>query len=725
MAQQGAPFPILVKQGGRLVAGGSAGPVSPENYVEKVNFRRLDDAEIRREGTVLFRPNTGVPQGDQAVLPDEGDIVGIWEAVRPNGDRSAVALTSTNVYRFDYATAVWEQVGGPFQACNEWQVESLDGYLIFNNQIDLPFTFRVEEDAVVPIYEMRDIGIARVGTMCVYNGFLMVADITEIQEAELADWMSGGVFNTSSTQTKSSSFGPLPDDDEVLFEVTTGTDVISVEPLPPSGVSEGWFIVIQKVDSGSGSVSIPGVSVTLDEEGESAIIYFNGTGYEVVENESTAYGVVPDEITNRIRYKIAWSDFGQPRAWAPVISGTIEAADKDIVVLEYPVPFAFPVGAKLAVAGAGPNGGVLGGQVGIEDGVVVTAVDGAELTLGTEADASLDYPLTVTVQRFADVSTFVGSSSIQDDSSAVILLKPLKRTLAVYRETGVWSGRYTAQVATPFVFTPEWPSKNMPTLPRAVADLNGDAHVYPSNKRFYIYDGAGEPRIFGPLDDARSLFFAGLTANNRHLAWATNNPITKEIWFFCPNGVLALDYVTPGGTCSWIDESYTAAGYIRRPGSDEFWFALARPSDEETDPQLVQYAALETDDEGASALTYLRLGEPTVPRIKFGITSGGDDKNEKDILGYAPMLGTESEDFELQVLLSGGDAIARPMELVHTITLDTPATLPETDPYFRNIYFQDEIRVIDEADINVVIVGRNFRFNRVKSFGTTQKSHAA
>jgi len=613
MSQQIPPFTILVKEGGRLVAGGAAGAVRAQDYTEKVNFRRLDDAEVRREGTVLFRPNTVLAQGTQAFATGTPPI-GLWEAVRPNGDRAVVLLTATHVYRYTYSTATWDQVGGPYTSTTEWQVESTDGYLIFNNKVDLPFTYRVEEGATVPIYEMRDIGIAAVGTICVYNGFLLCADVTEIASTDLTAWMNGG----------------------------------------------------------------------------------------------TPYGIPGSSITNRIRYKIVWSDYNAPRKWAPLIGGaTIASITKDKVTLPYPMPYAFPVGTKLAVIGAGPSGGTLGGQVGIDDGVVVTAVTGATLTLSVAADVTLTYPLTVQVVRFADVSTFVGSSSIQDDSSAILLMKPLKRGLIVYRETGIFVGRYTAVVETPFLFTPEWQGRIVPSHPRAVSDVNGDYHLYPSRGRFYMFDGAGEPRIHEPMDDARSLFFAGLTVATAASAWCKTNPITKEVWFFCPNGVLAYDYV--GNTTSWIDETYTAAAYVRKPNTDNFWFILARAG------SVLQYGA--TEDE---TLTYLRLGVATTPRIKFGVTSLGDDMNAKNLSAYAPMLGTESVDFAMRILLNGGDSYAEAMEELLDFALDTPASLPLVETFYRNIYFQDEIQIADTADADVSFVGRSFTFQRVRTKGDSR-----
>lgn len=605
------PFSIRVASGGRLVVDASPDLVGAANYTDKTNFRRLDDFEVRREGDLLFKPNAGLAQGTQAF--ESAGIVGMWEATRPNGDRSVVLLTQTDVYRYVYSSGTWQHVGGPYTACLDWEVHSLDGYLIFNNRTDLPFTFRVEDNATVPIYEMRDIGIASVGTICVYNAFLLCADVTEIQTDQIATFMNGG----------------------------------------------------------------------------------------------TPYGVPDPAICNRIRYKIVWSDYRAPRNWAPLLTGTIQSSDRYKVTLVYPAPFSFPVGSKLAVIGAGPSGGTLGGQVGIDDGDPVTAVSGADITLSVAADSGLVYPLTVQVSRFADISTFVGSSSIQDDSSAIILMKPLKRGLIVYRETGIFLGRYTAAVETPFVFTPEYGGRNVPAYPRAVIEVDGDYHLYPTKDHFYKFDGAGEPLIHPVMDDARPLFFNGLTPATATLAFAVGNPVTNEAWFFCPNGVLAYDRISK--TCSWIDETYTAAVYVRKPGSDDFWFILARAN------QVLQYGA--TAD---GPITYLRLGAATTPRLKFGAVSLADDESEKDLLSYLPIFAQSASDFDARVLLSGKDNVAQAFDALLDYVLTTTVTLPLIETYYRNVYFQDEIQITDAADIPVVFVGRTFQMARVRSEGVTR-----
>lgn len=573
---------IRPSDGGHLITVASQDNVGPANYTAKTNWRRLDDAEIVREGTLA---HSTLPTG----------TIALFEAVRPNGDKLLIACTASAIYK--YAAPNWSSIGSGFSA-TFWEGASLDGYLVLNNSVDLPVYFQVQDSAVTPLYELRDVGVAYVGTMTVYNGFLLFADISEI--ADLATWMNG----------------------------------------------------------------------------------------------ATPYGRFTGTV-NRVKYKIAWSDYNSPTNWSPVITGTIQASTKNIVTLAYPVS-AFPIGSKVAVIGAGVGGGTLGGHEGFEDGVPVTDVSGAVLTLGTSSDASLTYPLTVQVTRFADTSTFAGSATIQDDSSAIIALRTLKRVLIVYRETGIFSGRYTNSVESPFVFTPEYRGTDVPLHSRCIADLAGDAHIYPTKTRFMSYDGASNPILFGPLDNARTLFFASSSAT-----FASHNPLTKELWFHNSNGVLAYDYVTR--TASWIDQAYAAA----TPFSSDAYVLLAAPSN-----AGVLYGR-STD---GTVTARNRLTVPFTATLTRGKTSGGDDFADKELLQYSVMGSTNSTDVTVTATVRGSDSIPATED---TLFIEAEAlTNPVVECFFRNVYFSDTITATSGADTR--LTGVMYRYQLINTQGVSR-----
>ena len=168
------------------------------NYTEKVNWRRELDQEVAREGWDYFQPKEG-DRGNQPLFA--GSAVTLLHMVkRPNGRTAIIAAAGDKLYRFyaledpryavdgyfedqfdyiQYFYADWIEIGSGFSIGHRWEAISLNGYVILNNGVDLPVTYRLEDLTVKPIYELREQGISSVGTIAEINGFLMCADIEE------------------------------------------------------------------------------------------------------------------------------------------------------------------------------------------------------------------------------------------------------------------------------------------------------------------------------------------------------------------------------------------------------------------------------------------------------------------------------------------------------------------------------------------------------------------
>lgn len=147
-------------------------------------------------------------------------------ARRPNGQMAVIAATETTIYRFhsfekgpfwsedpadypagqtplfvsedpaDYPAGqiakfiqdmedqgTWVVIGAGFSTdAQRWEALNINGWAVFNNGVDLPVTYRVEDDRVYPIYELRELGVASVGCISELYGALIVGDISEITE---------------------------------------------------------------------------------------------------------------------------------------------------------------------------------------------------------------------------------------------------------------------------------------------------------------------------------------------------------------------------------------------------------------------------------------------------------------------------------------------------------------------------------------------------------------
>ena len=73
---------------------------------------------------------------------------------------------------------------------NRWESVALNGYAVVNNGIELPFVYREEWSDAVPLYALRELGVAKVGCIVEYGGYLVCSDVTEFTEAGLNAWIT-------------------------------------------------------------------------------------------------------------------------------------------------------------------------------------------------------------------------------------------------------------------------------------------------------------------------------------------------------------------------------------------------------------------------------------------------------------------------------------------------------------------------------------------------------
>jgi hypothetical protein len=583
---------VTVADGGRLITALSLENVGEANWARKLNMRRGGrDREVRQEGWVAFVGD------DQYEFDGTESVLRLAELVRPNGDRVIVGASRTKLKKYDTATTAWVDISGglTFSASGKrWQVDKLNGYLILNNTVDLPVSYRVEDAAVTQMAELRQVGVASVGRIRQYNGYLLLADVTEIKADQLDPWMNGyASYTTTATETKNANFSvTYATDGRKLFEVTTGASTITV--TLPSGMAfddRPFYFWLKKVDAGAGSVvTSPVIAdqvVSLTAVNDMALIWWNGnkwvaTVFSGGTIPATApYGTPPAAITQRIPYEVITGEFGEPTKWAPLFDALMPAASTKIVLPFVPSTWVANQ-TRVAVIGGGPEGATLGGQPGYEDGILITAIGafdaakgGVEITLEVTTDTGLTYPLEVQVTRWTDVSSIVARYLLQDDGSAIIGMEKLQRVVVLYRTTCIYVGRYTGDVDNPFVFEPMYPGEeelNLPIWGDAIATVNGEYHLFPGNGgRFYKFDGVSWPQVHHVCDDAADLLFTGVKTTDE--VFCVTNFATKQVWFCTP--VLTFAYDTEFGSVSEIDAVIGAGCFCLKPGGTDQWFILA------------------------------------------------------------------------------------------------------------------------------------------------------
>lgn len=699
--------------------------VGPADYVSKINWRRERDQEIRREGYIKFNPLAG--PASEYVYDGALTCTRIFELVRGDGTKAILGFSRSAVKLFDNTAGTWSTIGSGYSASGKrWQVLAIGGIMVANNGVDLPFYWNIGDAAVTPMYELREVGVSCVGRIAENNGFLIIADITEIRAIQLIPWMNGYASYVSGGNTaKAASFTALVGETTRTYQVTTGAAnmVATLPAVAVAGYATALWYRIEKVDAGVGVITTSPVIedqvVTLDSIGDVALVR-----WDIIEGKWMAvtfpsgsvpatdpYGIPPSYITERLPWAVANGEYGLPEQWAPAFQVYMPAASATIVL-----PFASSVfvggRTRVAVINGGPLNGTLGGQEDTPTGVMVLTVAGATLTLQESTDVGITYPRVVTIMRWADVSSLVGRYDLTGDNSAITSLATLRDWLVVTRETGFYLGRYTGDPSAPFVFTPKYSGSNVPLWPDAIANVKSDYLLYPGRgNRMFKFDGVTWPEIHETTDAAASLFFSGYDQDDE--VYCVDNPITKEIWWFYSDKTACFDYDTPNGTVSVLDQNFDAAAVVHKTGTTDVWFILS----------ITRFIYTNGLAFGATNIqTWLRDGVAVESLLKFGLNSFGDQANEKLITNLTPILSSSSPNVDLEVQIYGThNPNATPVALLSPVeSLPTPQGNNFVALCFQAIYFQDEITLVETTDIDARYSMRIIETELVRAQGVTR-----
>lgn len=721
-------LPIIA--GGKLLTQPSVGleNVGAQDFTELLNLYRDMDKLARMPGWVKFRPDSGASVDSQYLFDGSATLLRLAELVRGDGTRVIVGASQSLIKYYDTATDAWVQIGSGFSASGvPWQCVPIAGYLIFNNAVNLPQWWAIGESAVQPVHELREAGIASVGRIDAYNGFLFVGDVVEIIGGPMghgALWLNGyGSYTSSSTTTKNADFTITSADHRVRFDVTTGASTITAT-LPSLGVTNwGFYCFLKKADAGAGSVvtspTLTGERITLSTQNDLALLFWNGTAWVAKKFPAGSvpatdpYGIIDSSlgITQSIPDEQAWSELGGPINWAPLVTGFLSAASTSVILPFKPYNWTAKQ-TRVAVVRGGTDGGTLGGQTLYPDGVMITAfaafsaaTGGVAATLEVTTDTSISYPRLVDVTRWSDVSTFVGKQRMGNGRRITAMLE-LDSVQIVYHEDGAWLNRYTANAKKPFALRFKYAGKAVPRSGDCVVTINNSFHLFPSiDGSFIRFDGLSDPEVHQMCEEAKDVFFTGLGATDR--IWAVDNPALNAAWFCRPGKVFVYRYQKGSEGPSALDATINAAVFARQPGGSNNWFVLGISN------AVYQFAMV-----NGSISSWLRDGSaPSIPaRVTSGLNSFRDQIHEKTLHSITPILSSVSPaDTEMTVMVRGTH---NPNATISDL-MDSAASIPDPDgnnfvpTFYQAIYFQDVITLTDTRDINWVLSARLFEFEVV------------
>jgi len=641
-------------RGGALMTGISSENAGVFNYVAKRDWRRVLDHEMRAEGYDHFRPNITKALGNQPFpgAPTTDPILLIHMARRPNGETAIIAATATTIYRyfaledgayfegngtpaayfeepplpdtpyFDDNPGEWIVIGSGFSPDgNRWEAENLNGYAIFNNGVDLPVTYRLEDFAVRPIWELRDNGVAAVGTIAVFEDVLMLADILQIHDEKLLEIRSpidsgaitasqaGALYSglitataAGATVTADAAFfnaGMVGKDlrfsNGIRRTITAFTDAQNVDvDGDPLAIATGLpFYILETgdadfiVDSSAGFFTADhvGLRIFWDSGHVRTITALNSPTQVVVNSDlevpSGEFGIENPEayatftqtqFIDRIQYRILWSDLDEPRRFDAIVPGTIMAGSNQLTFL---VPTrSFESGQAIIILGAGASGGNLLATI------LFLGENGRDAILDTQALTSVT---DADVSAQSSIGSLVGFEDLQDDGSAIIRMRRLRGKLVIYKDTSIFLGQFTGQVDSPFSFQHIYSGSKSVHYKHTLVDVNGLYHLYAGRNTFYRFDLTGQiPQEQKTLEIVKPLFFDAASQENGHLIFAAENVLTKEVFFCFPSmsddKVLRYDYLMD--TVSTSSAAFTAAASVKRPvsgpqiGPSEDWFIM-------------------------------------------------------------------------------------------------------------------------------------------------------
>lgn len=422
------PVHVTPSLGGQLITKASQSEVGVANYVTKRDWRRLLDREIRREGYDYFWGNQAKVLGNQP-FPNgvtAADITLVHLARRPNGKTAIIVGTKEKLWRFyanddgqyiedqdDYVatgyvldlTGDWLLIGSGFSTSgHRWEASNLNGFTKFNNGVDLPVVYRLEWSEVRPDYELREAGIASVGTISEHSGIGVIGDVREMQADTMEESLSledsgaitasqtGATFSESVTAsvalagvtvTASAPSFALADVGKTIrfptgFSATitvvpSNTQVTIGTPSDAAIVSERFWIANAAAFVVTASAPIfaagdVGRSIVWDTgEVRTIKVFASPTQVTVDIDYTIASGTFAFEAENpygpvttfvdRIQFRFSWSLPDDPTRWGPIVPAGM-VAGSTAVTLAYPLA-SLEAGQEITIVGAGVSGGNL------------------------------------------------------------------------------------------------------------------------------------------------------------------------------------------------------------------------------------------------------------------------------------------------------------------------------------------------------------------------------
>jgi hypothetical protein len=620
MPRQPPSLEIKPAQGGKLMTGLSTDSAGLANYVVKRDWRRHLDREIRAEGCegLALNPlinldiqtypgNSTTPltvvaqarRGDGKRVIVAGNATTLWAYTGTEDTRYALnASGSSDYFANDAGTYVdetqygWIQIAGGLSANGRrWESVQVGDYLVLNNGVDLPLTYRPGDLKAFPIYELREQQIASVGTIAAHDSNLLCMDLWQINDADFAVLMAPTrgaypVSHTSSGQLLTATGNPA--DPKTLFSDGNGGTLAT--PGLTLFFSTGQSALITQVTGGSSGVIISLATSSL-YTGQTEPI---ALGPVYLENPSSYGAFTNAGAMQRYPWRMLPSMPGQPRRFGATVPVGANLFDRQLI-------FKYPIRSLPELVTKNQAGGSVAASTGGSTDIVVTYAGsgGSSLTVavtGIRPDIAMSCfiaqpvmsPVVATGNQSSSIeasdafNSYAGTfTDLVDDGGAIIKALQLRDQIVVYKETpSIFLGTFTGDSLTPYTFqriaiaNEGQTLKYRNTLIAAGGGFYGSAHIYAGRKAFYKFDLFTQtPQELPELQAAQDIFFAAAAVDPEN-AFVAENPLTREwLWGWSgsgPDRALCYDYAYK--TCRTTSAPIHCASRVQHPSRGDWLF---------------------------------------------------------------------------------------------------------------------------------------------------------
>lgn len=743
-------FSVMATEGGQLITGSNSGDTAgASNYVEKVNFRRETDGEVRREGWEKLKLNSYI------------DNLGTNDPVRLvyqflSGEKQVlIAASGSKIYRLNESTESWEIIAQGLQYLDSsshvvqprrWEAVSIDGFCILNNGADLPLIYRNGWSCAYPIYGIRERGIIRCGTITEYDGRLWLGDVTYIDEESNSDafreWMQNASHPYGLPENESFSTPTYNSPHSIEYSAWRLADNIGVAKASPYLFGQ---VYSGEVSGMTGStlteIKLP-YKLGGIESGTNSLNPYHS-------NSSIEAGTI--KLGDSIRMSINTTP-GQPSPNYVVYDGVVSSLS------------------------------IVGGETKIS--LSATATNAGSLTASGDDQTSTSTPEVgepVELILLKEPDTFSADAQIQkesadglsfpEDGSQILKMVKLADKLLVYRQTGYLAiSRGNSQSA--YFFEEKYRGERVADFRNTIITIDEQRQMFVGFNGVFIVTPANvEPTPFQPFMMGPE-FWRNITRDEIEYCWSCENNLTQEIFVIAPVGIklddstgMKLDWGVIGydmiyGTLSQVDTAMTSAcNLFPTTKISSRWFILSthvveNESDMYTDSELLREEDKEFTSAGSKIMRYSygpavenifgntqpyrsfrRDGADYISRIKYGKNDFGDKFSEKMLRSYALHLsdrydyttytreGYVDEEFtkDLSATVSiktystgvddGDEEINEVLD-----SLDTETMVPL---FAQGNYYQDTIE-LRGRDNGFKILGRTFEVSGVRTRHTHQ-----